>query len=113
MSTFYGGPQLTSITSVSGSQGAGSLYTVPSGFFAVISGSVTATVLPGSGNRGGLTVAGVDLAVLGDSTTQFRAEFSQVTVPSGTTISRINTAGGGGTTCSYQFYVGIQLYKNP
>ncbi len=112
MSTFYGGPQLSSITSVSGSQGSGTVYTVPSGFFAVISGTVQPITVPGFGARGGLNISGREFAVVGDSGGS-PLIFSETTLPSGTTIGRFNTAGGGGAACAYDYYIGIQLYKNP
>jgi hypothetical protein len=102
MSTFYGGPQLSSVTTYSGYASAGGkfTYTVPSGFWGEI--TFIAVRIPNPFG-GGFTVAEYEVNVSGTG-------YSSVNVSESITIS----LSSGQSVAAFNFYsITVKLYKNP
>jgi hypothetical protein len=102
MSTFYGGPQLTSVTSFSAFANSGSkfTYTVPSGFWAKI--TLISVKIPNIFG-GGFTIAEYEVNVSGYG-------YAPISVNESETISLAS----GQSVAAYNYYsLTVELYKNP
>lgn len=109
MSTFYGGPQLSSVTSVQNSYlnllGSAVLYQVPAGFFAKITGSVRIQATGNSSDSATVIASGAYIS--GPLLVNFAYDFN-LTLPSGGYISAEESG-----QAAISYYIGIELYKNP
>jgi hypothetical protein len=109
MSTFYGGPQLVSVTQINlyreSFGGSGSIsYTVPVGHFAVVSCSITAS--GGNFAAGNVTVR-IGAVYIKDE----EVVLPSMTVTQGSILS--GSIAIGLQQIQIGVHIGIQVYKNP
>lgn len=116
MSTFFGGPQLASVTSVQGNINTTSslqqvVYTVPAGFNANIKGVYNPFSLIGTTYY--LRINGIDVSLTDAPNGQLpddKEKYLDLFLPSGSVVAFIAY---GLAACRVSFCFGIQLYKNP
>lgn len=114
MSTFFGGPQLASVTSVHGNIVLGwntttTIYTVPAGFNAAIKGVLYGYVNSGAADTFPVKVNNASVLKISENIGNISLD---IFLSSGSTITA-HGAGDFGTGYYLGYYLGIQLYKNP
>ena len=111
MSTFYGGPQLVTVTSLYRTTNGTSSYTVPSGHWAEVTFNVAAKNASFSACAAGGGVDSVSVCTVVSTSSDWSLATNSAIVTSGRVISASTSQGPFNVDAIA--YVGIKVYKNP